>query len=275
MKQTPGAQIFRYVLLFSFSLLVFLPITGLLLNAFRSASEVNLNPFALPSQLSLENIKNAWMVGRFGIFFKNSIIVAVITVVASVFLSILTGYAFAILPLPGKKWLYPLVLLGYMVPFEAAIIPLYNLMNSLQLRDTYWALILPQIGLSVSFGTLWLTSSFETIPQELIDSATMDGSSRWQTLWRILVPLSTPSLTTLVVLIFMWTWNEFLLALVMIQDEGLRTLPVGLAFFQGRYTSNSPLLAAGALIVAVPTVLVYILFQRFFIRGMLGGAVKG
>ena len=275
MKQPSGAVFLRYLLLLSFSLLVFLPITGLLLNAFRSTSEVNLNPFALPSQLSLENIKNAWTVGRFGIFFKNSVVVAIITVVASVFLSILTGYAFAILPLPGKKWLYPLVLLGYMVPFEAAIIPLYNLMNTLSLRDTYWALILPQVGLSVSFGTLWLTSYFETIPQELIDSATMDGSNRWQTLWGILVPLSTPSLTTLVVLIFMWTWNEFLLALVMIQDESMRTLPVGLAFFQGRYTSNVPLLAAGALIVAVPTVLVYILFQRFFIRGMLGGAVKG
>ena len=275
MKPRPSATFLRYLLLVSFSLLVFLPITGLLLNAFRAPSEINLNPFAIPSQLSLENIRNAWTVGRFGIFFKNSVVVAIITVAASVFLSILTGYAFAILPLPGKKWLYPLVLLGYMVPFEAAIIPLYNLMNTFSLRDSYWALILPQIGLSVSFGTLWMTSYFETIPQELIDSATMDGSNRWQTLWKILVPLSTPSLTTLVVLIFMWTWNEFLLALVMIQDESMRTLPIGLAFFQGRYTSNVPLLAAGALIVAVPTVLVYILFQRFFIRGMLGGAVKG
>jgi len=275
MKQSAGTSFLRYLLLVSFSLLVFFPITGLLLNAFRAPTEVNLSPFALPSQLSLENINSAWTVGRFGIFFKNSMIVALVTVTVSVFLSILTGYAFAILPLPGKKWLYPLVLLGYMVPFEAAIIPLYNLMSTLALRDSYWALILPQIGLSVSFGTLWLTSYFETIPQELIDSATMDGSNRWQTLWKILVPLSTPSLTTLVVLIFMWTWNEFLLALVMIQDESMRTLPVGLAFFQGRYTANVPLLAAGALIVAVPTVLVYILFQRFFIRGMLGGAVKG
>lgn len=275
MKQHAGTTFLRYFLLLSFSLLVFLPITGLLINAFRAPNEISVSPFALPTQLSLENIFSAWSVGRFGIFFKNSVIVALVTVVASVFLSILTGYAFAILPLPGKKWLYPLVLLGYMVPFEAAIIPLYNLMSTLSLRDSYWALILPQVGLSVSFGTLWLSSYFETIPQELIDSATMDGSSRWQTLWKILVPLSTPSLTTLVVLIFMWTWNEFLLALVMIQDESMRTLPVGLAFFQGRYTANVPLLAAGALIVALPTVLVYILFQRFFIRGMLGGAVKG
>jgi len=103
----------------------------------------------------------------------------------------------------------------------------------------------------------------------------MDGCNRWQTLWQVLWPLAKPSITTLIVLIFMWTWNEFLLALVLIQDETLRTLPVGLAFFQGKYTANIPLLAAGALIVALPTVVVYVLFQRFFIRGMLGGAVKG
>ncbi|MEA4812962.1 MAG: carbohydrate ABC transporter permease [Anaerolineaceae bacterium] len=275
MRQNKSTQIFRYVLLISFSMLVFLPITGLLLNAFRSPLELNLNPFSLPSTLSLENIQNAWTVGRFGIFFKNSLIVALIVVSVSVLLSVFSGYAFALLPMPGKKWLYPLVLIGYMVPFEAAIIPLFNLMDSMDLRDTYWALILPQIGLSVSFGTLWMASYFETIPQELIDSAVMDGSNRWQTLWKLVVPLSKPSLTTLIVLIFMWTWNEFLLALVMIQDEGMRTLPVALAFFQGRYTSNVPLLAAGALVVALPTVLVYVLFQRFFIRGMLGGAVKG
>jgi raffinose/stachyose/melibiose transport system permease protein len=103
----------------------------------------------------------------------------------------------------------------------------------------------------------------------------MDGCNRWQALWLVLWPLSGPAVTTLIVLIFMWTWNEFLLALVMVQDEALRTLPVGLAFFQGKYTANIPLLAAGALIVALPTVIVYILFQRFFIQGMLGGAIKG
>lgn len=195
--------------------------------------------------------------------------------ISSVFLSTLSGYAFGLLPLPGKNWLFPLILIGYMVPFEAVIIPLYNLMDSVGLTDTLWALILPQIGLSVSFGTMWMASFFETTPRELTDAATMDGCSRWQTLWFILFPIAKPAVTTLIVLIFMWTWNEFLLALVMVQNEALRTLPVGLAFFQGKYTANIPLMAAGAIIVALPTILVYILFQRFFIRGMLGGAVKG
>lgn len=265
----------RYLLLTIFMLVVLVPISGIVLSAFKTDTEVIQGPFSLPTNWGFDNFERAWSVGRFNIFFKNSVIVTTAVVVVSVFLSTLSGYAFGLLPLPGRKFLFPLMLLGYMVPFEAVIIPLYNFMDWLHLRDTYWALILPQIGLSVSFGTLWMTSFFENAPRELVDAAAMDGCSRWQTLWQILWPLAKPATTTLVVLIFMWTWNEFLLALVMVQDETMRTLPVGLAFFQGKYTANIPLLAAGALIVAVPTIIIYVIFQRFFIRGMLGGAVKG
>ena len=265
----------RYLLLIAFSLFVLLPIFGLFLSAFKTDTQIIQGPFSLPQSWNLENFRQAWFTGRFNIFFKNSVVVSLSVVIASVFLSVLMGYAFGLLPMPGKKWLFPLILLGYMVPFEAVIIPLYHFLDLLGLRDSYWALILPQIGLSVSFGTLWMTSFFENAPRDLVDAAAMDGCNRWQTLWQVLWPLAKPSITTLIVLIFMWTWNEFLLALVLIQDETLRTLPVGLAFFQGKYTANIPLLAAGALIVALPTVVVYVLFQRFFIRGMLGGAVKG
>jgi raffinose/stachyose/melibiose transport system permease protein len=162
-----------------------------------------------------------------------------------------------------------------MVPVEAVVIPLYHMLNRIGLTNTYWALILPQIGLSVSFGTLWMSGFFRSMSQDLIDAAAIDGGSRWQTLWLVLWPMARPAVLTLVVLIFMWTWNEFLLALVLVQDETLRTLPVGLAFFQGRFTSDIPRLAAGSIIVAGPILLVYVLFQRYFIRGMVSGAIKG
>ena len=265
----------RYLILTIFMLIVCIPLWGALMSAFKSNSELLSSPFSLPQTWTLENFKEAWTVGRFSQFFKNSVFVTTVVVIVSVFLSILSSYAFGQLPLPGKKLLFPLMLIGYMVPFEAVIIPLYHWMGALGLRNTYWALILPQIGLSVSFGTLWMSSFFENAPQELVDAATIDGATRWQTLWGILFPLSRPATTTLIVLIFMWTWNEFLLALVMVQSESMRTLPVGLAFFQGRFSSNISLMAAGAIIVALPTILIYILFQRFFIRGMLGGAIKG
>jgi len=265
----------RYLVLTIFMLIVLLPVWGMLMSAFKTDTQIASSPFSLPETWTLENFQQAWTIGKFNIFFKNSVIVTTAVVISSVFLSTLSGYAFGQLPMPGKNLLFPFMLLGYMVPFEAVIIPLYNWLDALGLRNTYWALILPQIGLSVSFGTLWMSSFFKNTPRELVDAATIDGCNRWQTLWQILWPLARPATTTLVVLIFMWTWNEFLLALVMVQTEAMRTLPVGLAFFQGKYTSNLSLMAAGAIIVALPTVLIYILFQRFFIRGMLGGAIKG
>jgi raffinose/stachyose/melibiose transport system permease protein len=265
----------NYLLLSVFLLIILIPIISLVFSAFKTDVEVIKGPLTLPSQLRLDACKDAWTTGRFNYFFRNSVVVTISVVVASVFLSTLTGYAFALLPVPGRKFLYPLLLLGYMVPFEAVIIPLYHMMNRMDLIDTYWALILPQVGLSVSFGTLWMTSFFRATPRELVDAAAIDGCNRWQLLWRVLWPLARPAVLTLVVLVFMWTWNEFLLALVLVQKETMRTLPVGLAFFQGRYSANTPLMAAGSLIVAGPVLLVYILFQRYFIRGMLGGAVKG
>lgn len=265
----------RYIILTIFMLIVLVPIWGMVNSAFKTESQIVSSPFGLPENWTLENFQKAWTVGKFNVFFKNSVIVTTTVVVISVFLSILSGYAFGQLPMPAKGILFAVMLIGYMVPFEAVIIPLYNWMNALGLRNTYWALILPQVGLSVSFGTLWMSSFFETAPQELVDAATIDGCNRWQILWQILFPLAQPSVTTLIVLIFMWTWNEFLLSLVMVQTEAMRTLPVGLAFFQGKYTSDLSLMAAGAIIVALPTVIIYIIFQRYFIKGMLGGAIKG
>jgi raffinose/stachyose/melibiose transport system permease protein len=265
----------NYLLLTLFLMVVLLPIAGIVLSAFKTNQEILRGPFALPAELRFDSFVNAWTSGRFSSYFRSSVIVTTAVVSASVALSILTGYAFGVLSFPGQRLLYAVLLVGFMIPFEAVVIPLYHILYRLDLTNSYWALILPQIGLSVSFGTLWMGNFFRTAPQELIDAAAIDGSSRWQTLWLVLWPLARPAVLTLVVLIFMWTWNEFLLALVLVQDETLRTLPVGLAFFQGRYTADIPRLAAGSLIVAGPIVIVYILFQRYFIRGMVSGAIKG
>lgn len=265
----------RYLFLTVFLFIIFLPILGIILSAFKTDAEVVQGPFALPQTIQFKAFIDAWKTGNFSLYFRSSVIVTISVVLFSVFLSILTGYGFGVMNFPAEKYLYTLILVGYMVPFEAVIIPLYHFMHGLGLTNTYWALILPQIGLSLSFGTLWMTNFFKAAPRELMDAAAIDGCNRWQTLWKILWPLAQPAVLTLIVLIFMWTWNEFLLALVMVQDEALRTLPVGLAFFQGRHTSDIPLMSAGSIIVAGPIVLVYILFQRYFIRGMLSGSVKG
>lgn len=264
-----------YLILILMFLLVFLPIFGIVMSVFKTNVEVISGPLALPKSWSLVNFAKAWTQGRFNDYFRNSVIVVVPVVVVSALLSTLTGYAFGTMRFPGQKVLFALLLIGFMIPFEAVVIPLYHVLHDWGLTDTYWALILPQIGLSVSFGTFWMTAFFKTAPRELIDAAAIDGADRWQTLWKVMFPLAQPALRTLIVLVFMWTWNEFLLALVLVQSESMRTLPVGLAFFQGRHTADIPLLAAGSLIVAGPIVIVYLFFQRYFIEGMVTGAVKG
>jgi raffinose/stachyose/melibiose transport system permease protein len=220
------------------------------------------------------NFSVAWDEGHFGTYMRSSLLVTSAVVVVAGLLSILAGYAFGMMRFRGEQVLFYLFLVGLMVPLEATIVPLYYDLRDLGLTDTSWALILPQAGLSVAFGTFWMRAFFRSVPRSLVEAARLDGSSSWSTLWRVVLPLGRPAVLTMVVLVFMWTWNEFLLALVMVSDESLRTAPLGLAFFQGRNTTDEALLAAGAVIVATPVVIVYVFLQRHFIRGMLTGAVK-
>jgi raffinose/stachyose/melibiose transport system permease protein len=141
--------------------------------------------------------------------------------------------------------------------------------------NTYLPLILPQIGLSVAFGTFWMRAFFLSAPSELLDAAAVDGANPLQALRHVILPLAAPALLTLGVLVFTWTWNEFLLALVLVSDESIRTLPVGLAFFVGQHSAEVPLLAAAATIVSTPIVILFLIFQRNFIRGMVSGAIRG
>jgi raffinose/stachyose/melibiose transport system permease protein len=251
-------QVLAHVVLGVFGLIALAPVARIVLLALGEAG----------------SFTTAWYDGHFGAYLRSSAIVAVSVVAIATVLSILAGYAFGMMRFRGQQALFYTFLLGLMVPLEATIVPPYYDLRDVGLTDTYWALILPQAGVSVAFGTFWMRAFFRSVPRSLGEAARLDGSSSWVTLWRVILPLGRPAVLTMVVLVFMWTWNEFLLALVMVSDESLRTAPLGLAFFQGRNTSDEALLAAGSLIVAAPVVLVYLFLQRHFIRGMLSGAVK-
>jgi raffinose/stachyose/melibiose transport system permease protein len=268
-----GEQTFTYAVLGVFTLIALAPIVGILATAVQAPGGGAV--FGSFDGLHLGNFKSAWEEGNFGSYLKSSLIVAVTVVVAAGLLSILSGYAFGMMRFRGSQVLFYLFLFGLTIPIEAVIVPLYYDFRDLSLTDTYWALIFPQLGASVAFGTFWMRAFFRGVPRSLVEAARIDGASSWFTLWRVLLPLARPAVLTMTVLLFMWTWNEFLLALVMVSDEGLRTAPLGLSFFQGRNQSNLTLLAAGAVIVATPVVVLYVFLQRHFIRGMLSGAVKG
>jgi raffinose/stachyose/melibiose transport system permease protein len=266
-------QAFAYTILGVFSLIALLPIVGIVLTALQNRSGVA--TFGTFNGLHFSNFGDAWSEGHFGTYLKSSVIVTAVVVAVASFLSILAGYAFGMMRFRGSTVLFYVMLLGLMIPTEAVIVPLYYDFRDLGLVDTYWALILPQIGTSIAFGTFWMRAFFRTVPPSLMEAARIDGASSWFALWRVVLPLARPAVLTMVVLLAMWTWNEFLLALVMVTDEDLRTAPLGLSFFSSRNKTDLTLLPAGAVIVALPIVLLYVFLQRHFIRGMLSGAVKG
>jgi raffinose/stachyose/melibiose transport system permease protein len=270
---TRREQTATYAILGVFALIALLPIVGILFTALQQKGGGA--TFGTFDGLHFDNFKRAWQDGNFGQYLKSSLIVAVSVVALSTFVSILAGYAFGLMRFRGSEVIFYIFLLGLMVPMEAMIVPLYYDFRDLALTDTYWALILPQAGVSTAFGTFWMRAFFRSVPRSLVEAARIDGASSWFTLWRVLLPLARPAVLTMVVLLFMWTWNEFLLALVMVTDEGLRTAPLGLSFFVGRNQADLTLLAAGAVIVATPVVILYVFLQRHFIRGMVSGAVKG
>jgi raffinose/stachyose/melibiose transport system permease protein len=262
-----------YLLLTVFTLVAILPFVGIVLLSFKDTSELGSGAFALPQVWRWENYVEAWSGANFSTYFQNSVIVVIPAVLIALVLALMSGYAFGTMRFRGENALLLLILLGLMVPFEAVIIPLWQLLGALDLRNTYWALILPQVALSFAFGTFWMRAHFKGIPSEMIDAAVVDGCGSWGVLWRVLLPLSTPALLSLVVLLFMWTWNEFLLVLVVAGGD-LRTLPVGLALLRGRFATDITVMAAGATMVSLPVIIIYVIFQRHFIRGLVSGALK-
>lgn len=264
-----------YTILVVFSVIALVPLALIVLEAMHPAGQLQ-NGFSFPDRINLDTFRQAWNVGRFGDYLLNSFVVAVAVVAGATILSVLSGYALGALDTPFRDGIFYLFLIGLVVPFEAMIVPLYYNLRDLGLTETYWALILPQLGLSLSFGTFWMRAFFRSAPAELIEAARIDGARSLTVLWRVLIPLAKPAITTMMVLLFLFTWNEFLLALVMVNaSDSYRTAPLGLSNFQGRYSTDIPSLAAGSVIVALPVVIVYLFLQRQFIRGMLSGAVKG
>jgi len=262
------------IVLWLFGLITVIPFGLLLLTSIKSRTDVLKGAFAVPAYPHFENYVAAWTDGRFGTYFVNSVIVVVPVVGISIVLGLITGFAFAYLSFPFKKSIFVILTIGMMVPTEAFIIPLYYQMLYLNLINTYSVLILTQIALSVPFATIFMASAMRQLPTEILEAAVLDGATRPKVLISVIVPVVAPAVSTLALFLFIWTWNEFLLPLILVNDDALRTLPIGALFFQGKYTINTPVLTAGAVIVIAPLVLVYLIFQRKFIEGMTSGATK-
>jgi ABC-type glycerol-3-phosphate transport system permease component len=245
------------------------------MTALRTDREIIANPLGFPKEWRWENFSEAWTAGKFGRYFINSIIVAVPVVAGVVSLSALAGYGLARFRFRGNRPVFMIFLLGLMIPFQAIMIPLYFNLRDWNLLSTFWAAILPSIGLGLPFGTFLMRAFFIDIAGELADAAKVDGCNEFQLFWYVMLPLTGSAASTLAVFQFMWTWNSFLVPMLYLQRENLRTLPLGLMLFSGRYSTQYSLLFAGVTIATLPIVIFYLLMQRRVTAGLTAGALKG
>ncbi|HJE60588.1 MAG TPA: carbohydrate ABC transporter permease [Nocardiopsis listeri] len=263
----------RYGLLSTLAVLVLAPFAGIALASVHPAGG-QVGAFSLPSEWSWSNFALAWQAGNFGRLMWSSLIIAVFVVPLTVCLATLAGYALSILGVWGGKGISLTFVLGLTLPVELLVIALYFNLREVGLTNSYTGVILAEIALFLPFGVYWMQSHFASVPRELVEAARVDGARDHTVLTRVLLPISWPAITTLAVLVFMWSWNQFLLVLVMMQDPALRTAPTGLGLFVGQYGTDIPLLSAASLIVIAPIVVVYLIFQRSFVNGLTQGAVK-
>ena len=254
--------------------LTLIPLLNMISAALQPADQ---NPVGLawPTDPQWGNFVEAFQTGHVVELMSSSALIVLGVVPLSILFATLAGYALGNLRIPGGRFLLIFLVLGLTIPFEALIIPLYYEMQGFGLLNTQWAVILPLIGLYMPFGVVWMRAHFVNVPRELSEAARMDGATTLQEFRQIQLPLAVPPLSALAILLFLWTWNQFLLPVVLISDPLKRTVAGSLTYFQGQYSTSIPLLNAGALIIIAPAILVFLVFQRQFIKALLQGAVKG
>lgn len=273
LKNKDAYEIVSDVIVFICALLFLLPLFWLLLNTFKYSTEIYASPPTIfPENFTLSNLEELFADQPAFRWIFNSFLVSFVTGLLSMFLSALAAYGFAKLKINGKTVLFTVVIASIMVPKETFIIPLFDTIMEMNLMNTYSSMIIP--NLATGFGTFMLYNFFKSIPESVRESAKLDGANEWTIFRRLMLPMVKPGLGSLFILNFVTTWNDYLWQLLMARDETMQTLNVGVASLQQSTNPNIGLRVAGAFLAAVPMVIVFIAFQRTFVRGSSEGAVK-
>lgn len=269
-------EIFLVALLSLGALITITPLIYMIATALKGPVYVfEIPPRLIPEQPTLQNFISAWTSNQFSRYFLNSIFVTVVSVVAILLLASMMAYAFARHSFMGKKILYALVIFFMTLPAMSLIVPQFILARDLALTDKLGGLIAMDIAQNLPFATFLLRGFLEEIPKEIEEAAYMDGASAWSIYWFIVLPLCKPALATSAIFAFLGAWDEYVWASTIINTPKLRTLPVGIAVFQGVHTTNWGLVFAASLIAIVPVLILFASLQKYFIKGMVAGAVKG
>jgi raffinose/stachyose/melibiose transport system permease protein len=227
-----------------------------------------------PSEPRWSNFTAAFRAAHMGELLASSVLIVLGVVPASLLFGTMAGFAFGHLRMPGHRAVFILFLLGLTLPFEAILTPLYYQVQQMGLLNSRWAIILPLIGLFMPFSVLWMRAHFQNAETALTEAAQIDGANSWQTFRQVHLPLATPAWSALAILFFLATWNQYLLPLVLVDDPTKRTVAGGLGAFQGQYGTNIALMSAGSLLIITPSLVIFLIFQRHFVKALLQGAIK-
>jgi raffinose/stachyose/melibiose transport system permease protein len=228
-----------------------------------------------PRDPQWHNFVDAWNIANVTVLLKSSTLIVLGVVPVAVLISTMAAYAIAILDIPFGRVFYVVLVLTLTLPYEIVIVPLYEQVRAMGLLGSQWAIILPLIGLNMPFAVFWMRAHFVNVPRELSEACSIDGAGPWQALRLVHLPLARPAISSLTLLMFLSTWNQFLLALVLIPNPSQRTMAGALQAFTTRYSTDQVLLNAGALLIMAPTILVFLILQRHFVKALLQGSVKG
>jgi len=268
-----------YLVLFLYAAVTLLPFFWMLVTSFKEPADVfKIPPSFFPSKIvgekPFENYYEVWSQRDFLLYFRNSVFVAFMAAIGQVFSTSLAGYALARLPLPGKNFLFALILATMFVPTEVTIVPEFLIMRGLGWIDTYLPLIVPSF-LVGAFGTFMLREYFGSLPKDYGEAAHVDGATPFQIFYRIYLPLAQPALISIFVIAFINNWDELLRPLLFLNSDHLKTVPLALMMFVSEYEASWTLLMAGSVISTAPLVAIYVLTQKYVLQGFVGGGVKG
>lgn len=266
-------SVFLWAFLIALAVVVVYPLLWMVMNGFKTNSELFGNPFAMPTHWSFDNYVKAWNRGVQD-FVTTSVLVTITSTITTVFISAWAAYGLTRVRIPfGRVW-STFILGGLMLAPAVALVPLVKMFQSLGLYNTWWALMILYTAFRIPFTTFLIRAYMIDLPSEIDEAAEVDGASRWKTFWQIILPMCKPVLISTVLLHVLFSWNEYLFAMIFTSGDEARTLPVGLTSLMSKHGTDYPVVFAGMVIAAIPVILLFLACQRYFVKGLADGVGK-
>jgi len=264
-----------WAILMVYGIVTIYPFFWLIMSAFKTNEDFYSRPFGLPVNWQWENFTRAWESAKLGTAFMNSLIVSLGSLAVTLFIAALASFVLARFQFRMKGMIMAFFVVGMLIPIHSTLVPLFILMKQIKLLNTYWALILPYTAFALPTAIFVLSAYLMSIPKDIEEASFIDGTGVWGLFLKVILPMSLPALSTVTILSFLHSWNDFSFALVFISKTSLKTLPLGIANFADGYQTDYGLTLAGMTISVIPTVIMYLIFQEQVMKGMTAGAVKG